>query len=308
MLKYKIIVNPLAGKGNALQAVPAIEQQLKAAGLNYDIVLTERPGHAIELAYQAVKDHYDVIVGGGGDGTANEVINGLMRARQEGMNQVKMGMLAIGRGNDFAYSMRVPIDLKAGCEALVKAEGRMIDIGFFKGGLYPQGRYFGNGVGIGFDAVVGFEAAKLRRLSGMPGYVVGAFKTMFLYFKAPVLEIREGEKTITQPCLMVSTMNGRRLGGTFFMAPQGKSDDGVFDITIVGQLSKFGILMMIPRFMKGTQAGHPAVTIFQASKIEVKAVKGSIPAHADGETICTEGEQLSIELLPRQLMLICQAV
>jgi diacylglycerol kinase (ATP) len=308
MLKYKIIINPSAGKGAALKSVPTIEHRLNALKLNYDIVLTERPGHAVDLAYQAVKDKYDVVVSGGGDGTSNEVINGLMRARQEGSDQVTMGILAIGRGNDFAYSMGVPTGLDEGCESLSKAEGRLIDIGCVKGGLYPQGRYFGNGVGIGFDTVVGFEAAKLRHLSGMLGYVVGTFKTMFLYFNAPELEVSWEGKKIVQPCLMVSIMNGRRMGGTFFMAPQGKADDGVLDLIIVGQLSRMGILMMIPHFMKGTQAGQPGIQTFQTSNICVKALKGSIPAHADGETLCTEGEQLSIELLPRQIKLICRIV
>jgi diacylglycerol kinase (ATP) len=308
MLKYKIIINPNAGKGLALKAVPAIEQYLNSFNLDYDIVLTERPGHAINLAYQAVKDGFDGVVGGGGDGTANEIINGLMKAKNDGLRDVTMGMLAIGRGNDFAYSMGVPVDLKVCCEALVQANGRVIDIGRLVGGLYPEGRYFGNGVGIGFDAVVGFEAAKLRGLSGMPGYVVAAFKTIFLYFKAPLLEIRYNDQTVTQPCLMVSVMNGRRMGGTFFMAPNGVSNDGLFDLIIAGQVSRLGIFKLIPRFMKGTQAGHPAITLARAVKVSVRAVKGSIPAHADGETMCTEGSEMSIELLPRQIKLICQAV
>jgi diacylglycerol kinase (ATP) len=98
------------------------------------------------------------------------------------------------------------------------------------------------------------------------------------------------------------------MGGTFFMAPQGKADDGVLDLTIVGQLSRMGILMMIPRFMKGTQAGQPSIQIYKADKLTVKAIKGSIPAHADGETLCTEGQELTIELLPRQIKLISQTV
>jgi diacylglycerol kinase (ATP) len=120
------------------------------------------------------------------------------------------------------------------------------------------------------------------------------------------LEVSWEGKKINQPCLMVSIMNGRRMGGTFFMAPQGKADDGVLDLIIVGQLSRMGILMMIPRFMKGTQAGRPGIQTYQTDKLVVKALKGSIPAHADGETLCTEGEQLSIELLPRQIQLICR--
>jgi YegS/Rv2252/BmrU family lipid kinase len=304
MVNYRLIINPVAGNGSSLKAVPAIEQYLNSFGLDYDIVLTEKPGHAVQLAYQAVKDGCEVVVGGGGDGTANEIINGLMLAKKDGLGDTAMGMLAIGRGNDFAYSMGVPVDLKAGCEALVKAKGKKIDVGRVEGGLYPDGRYFGNGVGIGFDAVVGFEAAKLSRLSGMPGYVVAAFKTIFLFFKAPLLEINLNGSTITQACLMVSIMNGRRMGGTFFMAPNGISDDGFFDVIIAGQVSRLGIFSLIPRFMKGTQAGHPAITIEKTAKIKVRAIKGSIPAHADGETICTEGSELSIELLPSQIKLI----
>jgi YegS/Rv2252/BmrU family lipid kinase len=245
-------------------------------------------------------------VGGGGDGTANEILNGLMKARQEGFENFKMGMLPVGRGNDFAYSMGIPTDLKTACEALAPAKSRLIDVGLLKGGFFPEGRYFGNGVGIGFDAVVGFEAAKFRRLSGMAGYVAGALKTMFLYFKAPLLEVTFNGKTVTQPCIMVSVMNGIRMGGTFFMAPQGKPADGVFDLTLVGQINQFQILMLLPRFMKGTQAGHPAVRVEKTAELNVKALKGSIPAHADGETMCTAGEQISIKLLPRQIQLICQ--
>ena len=306
MPKYKLIINPKAGKGLALASVPAIEQYLNDLTLDYDIVLTERPGHAIDLAYQAVKEGYEGVVGGGGDGTANEILNGLMKARQEGFEHFKMGMLPVGRGNDFAYSMGTPTDLKIACEILGPGQSKLIDVGLLTGGLYPEGRYFGNGVGIGFDAVVGFEAAKFRRLSGMAGYVAGALKTMFLYFKAPLLEVTFNGKSVTQPCLMVSVMNGIRMGGTFFMAPTGNPADGVFDLTLVGQVNQFQILMLLPRFMKGTQAGHPAVWIEQTADLTVKALKGSIPAHADGETMCTAGEQLSIKLLPRQIQLICQ--
>ena len=179
-----------------------------------------------------------------------------------------------------------------------------MDVGFVSGGLYPQGRYFGNGVGIGFDAVVGFEAAKLKRLHGFLNYLVAALRTMFLYYHAPQVRIELDQETITLPALMVSIMNGRRMGGGFMMAPDSRINDGLLDLCIVGQVSRLGILGLIPKFTKGTQAGHPEVRMRQSRLVKVVAEKGNLPAHADGETLCTEGQSLSLELLPSALEMI----
>ena len=111
----------------------------------------------------------------------------------------------------------------------------MIDIGRVAGGLYPQGRYFGNGVGIGFDAVVGFVAQKKKRLTGFASYIVAALKTIFLYYRAPLVRIEYDGQTLTLPSLMVSVMNGRRMGGGFMMAPQAQPDDGLFDLCIASK-------------------------------------------------------------------------
>lgn len=212
---------------------------LQSHGLDFDVVRTERPWHAAELAEQAALSGYDVVVAVGGDGTANEVLNGLMLAKQAGAEgDVAMGVLSVGRGNDFAFGVGVPRDLAAGCRVLAQGHRRAIDVGRVVGGLYPQGRYFGNGVGIGFDAVIGFEALKMTRLHGFVSYIVAALKTIFLYFQAPLVRIEYDGQTITQPSLMVSIMNGRRLGGGFMMAPQAKLDDGLFDLCIADQVSR----------------------------------------------------------------------
>jgi diacylglycerol kinase (ATP) len=321
MSRYKIIANPVAGRGAGDQAVPRVEHILSGYGLDFDVVRTERPGHAAELAQEAVAAGYDVVVAMGGDGTSNEVLNGLMRARipipvpspHEGEGETAtsgggcaMGMLCVGRGNDFAYGAGVPTDLEAGCRALAQAHRHTIDVGRVVGGLYPQGRYFGNGVGIGFDAVVGFEAVKMTRLHGFPSYIVAALKTIFLYYKAPLVRIEYDGQTITQPALMVSIMNGRRMGGGFMMAPEGRPDDGLFDLCIARQVSRARIFSLIPHFMQGTQASQEPVQTARAQRVIVTAVEGVLPAHADGETLCTEGRRLEMELLPHQIEVIRQ--
>jgi diacylglycerol kinase (ATP) len=269
-----------------------------------NLVRTEYSGHAIKLAQEAVKDGYDVVVAGGGDGTINEVINGLMLAKLKGIGKATLGVISVGRGNDFSFSMGVPTEWKACCERLAHCEKQPIDVGLVTGGDFPQGRYFGNGVGIGFDAVVGFIAVKLKPLRGFSSYILAALETIFLYFKAPVVKIDYDEHTITQPALMVSVMNGRRLGGGFMLAPHGRADDHMFDLNIVRENSKWQNLLLMVKFIQGTQAGHPAVITGQARKVTVTALKGSLPAHADGETLCTDGTQLTIENLSKELDLI----
>ncbi len=304
MTTHRIIVNPTSGRGSGGRSVPLMEELLRGHGLEFDMVHTEEPWHAAELAREAAEDGYACVVAAGGDGTANEVLNGLMQAKAAGAGSAAMGVICVGRGNDFAYSMGIPTDLVAGCQTLADGWRRTIDVARVVGGLYPEGRFFGNGVGIGFDAVVGFEALKMKRLHGFVSYLAAALKTITLFPLGPVVRIEYDDNSVTQRALMVSIMNGTRLGGGFMMAPEGKSDDGLFDLCIAGQVSRLGILALIPRFMAGTQASHRAIATARTARVRVTSVEGPLPAHADGETLCTEGEWLEIELLPSQIELI----
>lgn len=304
MPTYKLIVNPVSGRGHTIKMLPVIESKLKEAGLDYGTVVTERPWHAALLAEQAVYDGFDTVVAVGGDGTSNEVINGLMAAKKNGKNAV-MGVLSVGRGNDFAFGAGVPTDCDNACRALSDYHTRRIDIGWVKGGLVPEGRYFGNGVGIGFDAVVGFESLKVRPLTGFIGYLVAALRTIYLYFDAPEVIVQLDGETLQQNALMVSIMNGKRMGGGFMMAPDGNSEDGYLNICLVDQVTRPEIFRLIPRFMKGTQFGHPAVKAIKTSQISVTGLNGaSLPAHADGETVNLDGKHLEIRILPQELELI----
>ena len=306
MHKYCLIVNPLAGKGSALKAIPEIESLLNGLGLDYDIILTEHPGHAIQLAKDAGSNGYQTVVAVGGDGTANEVINGLMQDVEAGNLSANLAVLPVGRGNDFAFGMGVPQDLEEACKALAEAKTRKIDIGLVKGGDYPDGRYFGNGVGIGFDTIVGFEAAKLPNfISGIPAYLIAAVKTIFLYFRAPLLRVELDNEAIEQTCLLVSLMNGRRMGGSFMFAPESEQDDGLLNLCIVEGISRGEVLKVFPKVMSGTQGEHPAVKMPLSQKVKITALSGSLPVHADGETICEAGSALEVSILKQQLPMIC---
>jgi YegS/Rv2252/BmrU family lipid kinase len=305
MTRHLIIVNPVSGRGAGERSLPRLRELLGGEGLDYELVRTERPMHAVELARAAAAGGVDVVVAAGGDGTANEVINGLLSAQNAGVHSSPaMGVLCVGRGNDFAFGAGIPKDLEEGCRALAVGIRKKIDVGLVRGGLFPDGRYFGNGVGVGFDAVVGFEALKMKRLHGFASYIVAALKTIFLYYRAPLVRIEYDGTSETVPALMVSVMNGRRMGGGFMMAPAGQTADGLFDLCLARQVSRMGILGLIPRFMKGTQGTHPAIKAARARSIRVTALEGVLPAHADGETLCIDGKELSLEILPARLEVI----
>ncbi len=172
MPRYCVIANPTSGRGTGGRMIPVIERLMKDRGLDFDLVRTEKPWHAAELAYQAVVRRYDCVVAAGGDGTINEVVNGLMRARQENLDGTALSVLTVGRGNDFAFSLGLHHELERAVETMAAGRRKSIDIGRLRGGLYPQGRCFINGVGIGFDAVVGFEIGKIgpvQRFCFLPG-------------------------------------------------------------------------------------------------------------------------------------------
>jgi diacylglycerol kinase (ATP) len=174
------------------------------------------------------------------------------------------------------------------------------------GGLAPQGRYFWSCVGVGFDAITTIEVHKLPRWGGFLAFMAAVLKTVFLYNHAPLARIEFDGTVITQRSLLISIMNGRRLGGGFIMAPDSLPDDGLFDLCIAEQMSSFQVIKMIPHFTKGDQATQASIKTGRAARITITAQDGPLPAQTDGEIICVDGTKLEVEVLPHQLEIIWQ--
>jgi YegS/Rv2252/BmrU family lipid kinase len=305
-MRHKIIVNPVAGRGTAEGRIPELEQLLRGQGIEYELECTQRPMHAAELARLAAEQGFQVVVAVGGDGTSNEVLNGLMEVKRGSGGIPAMGILCVGRGNDFAYGAGVPGSLEEGCAVLARGHRQPMDVGRLWGGDFPEGRYFGNGIGVGFDTIVGLEAAKMKWAKGFLGYVIGALKTLSLYYRAPKVRIVFGQDPIEQKSIQISVMNGRRMGGTFFMAPEARNDDGLLDLCIADEMPRLAMLGLILMYMKGTQAGSPHIRTGRGRTAEIQALDGELVVHADGETIGIHARHLRVECLPGAVQMICR--
>ncbi len=290
----KVILNPAAGRGYGARAEPKVRQCLEAEGLSFDLVRTKGPWHAAELAEQAARDGFETVIAAGGDGTANEIINGLMAASRNGPIP-KMGVIPAGSGSDFASGIGLPADLEEACHRIALNLRRTIDIGRVTvEGQEP--RYFGNVVGIGFDGAALIETLKIKRLRGLPLYLLAVLKTVFVSFKAPLATVAYDGEEMVLPAMLVCVANGPREGGGFLIAPDAVPDDGLFDVCIAHEVDRLTTLRLIPHFIKGTHVDRDPVTMVQAKKVRIASSEGLI-AHVDGEVLCTDAAWIECDML-----------
>ncbi len=292
-----LIYNPIAGKGRSLKEQPYVLNTLDALGAEYQLVETTAPGHATELARNAGLMGFPIVVSVGGDGTVNEVINGLMAAHLAGDPVAVLGLLPLGRGNDFSVGAGIPKEIDRAIALLNSGVRRPLDVGLVSGGDYPEGKYFANGIGIGFDTLVGLHAAELKKIGGALSYVIGALKTFIQYPKAPQVCISWEGGQSNQKAHQISVMNGRRMGGLFWMAPNTSIHDGRFDACFSQELKRWPMLTGIVAYIRKTQHRRKDFTMVQSSWFNIEAPEGGLVVHADGETISVNTNSIRVHCI-----------
>ena len=301
MHSFKLIVNPVAGRGAAGRAIPALHKHMAAHGLDYDLVCTEKASDLESMAKQAMADGFETIVAVGGDGTAHGVVNGMLDF-SGGEPVGTMTSIPLGSGSDFAHMLGMPANLDQACARLAGGRTRWQDVGVVTD---SQGiaTYFDNTLGIGFDGVVTFVAMGVKYLTGMALYLPVVLKTVFVEMKPPRVEIEYDDTLLKQTSLMITVCLGQREGGGFIIAPEASTDDGLFDVCVVENMSKLQVLGMIPHMMKGTHVDKEQVTMFRTDKLTVTS-EDDLIAHMDGEILCSEERRLEFHILPRHLKVL----
>jgi len=304
-----IVLNPNAAKGRASSHRAAIESYFSSRDIPIRMVLTTYPMEAIQLARDAVFDGYRTVVAAGGDGTMNEVVDGVIRASRElELTQDEypvVGLIPIGRGNDFAFFAGIPKSVEAACSLIASHTWSRIDYGEVFGGRFPEGRCFVNGVGIGFEPMVNFIASDFKRVSGMLSYILGFVKILFNY-PAPVhVTISADQDTITCDTQQISLCNGRRMGSTFIMGPLAELDDGLLDIVYANRPIRGNeILRYAVRFFSGSQLKTDRFSMVRARDITVTADDDLLVCHTDGEEVSRGCNRIAVRLYPGGLKCI----
>jgi diacylglycerol kinase (ATP) len=273
-----VVVNPAAGKGGARRVWDRVRRALGTAGTkDWEAVLTERPGHARELARAAAIAGYERIVAVGGDGTICEVANGVAHT------ETAVGIIPAGTGNDCARNLGIPARPVAAARLALTGAPRAIDLGEVE---TDRGvTYFVNVAGFGFDAEVAWRVNAMPKLVGgsLP-YVVGVVQTL-RHFRSPTVQLTLGDRTMDDNRLLLAAVaNGPSYGGGMRIAPDANPDDGLFDVCFVGDLSVWEILRLVPKMYSGGHRSHPAVKFFRGGEVRAQS-NVRVRCQADGELV-----------------------
>jgi diacylglycerol kinase (ATP) len=297
-LQAKVIVNPVAGANTTYRKWPQINQFLRHIGLPFDYQYTEGVGHAIELAREAASGGCQLLVAVGGDGTVNEVANGILLSQE--LKNATIGIISTGTGGDFIRSAGIDRDYIKACSSLAGARRRLIDVGvveYQKDGRTCE-RFFINSAGIGFDAAVTETSNRMPKfLGGTIPYVMGLFRSLLGYRnKDVVMQVDDRHRE----CRMMSVVvaNGCYFGGGMRVAPQADIADGLLDVVTVGDMGKMEMLRAFPTIYKGTHIHHPKVKMDRATQVGISSPE-SFLVQADGEFL-GEGP-VSFRLMPSAL-------
>lgn len=304
---YFVVLNPHASRGGARKSRGVIEGELKRAGVEFQIVETERRGHATELAERAVREGWSRLIAIGGDGVVHEVANGLLRA-SNGAPTLPFGIVPLGSGNDFIKMIGMPPRRPADAvRRILGAEPRQVDVGRVTRhdtGGGPEGIwYFTNGVGVGFDAQVATHARGIQRLRGVAIYAWALMKTL-TDLRAPSIQVVvDGKEIANRPLILTTVSNGPCHGGSFWLCPGASIDDGDLDILIADARPLPGVLRLLPFVLFGKHLSQRGVELHRGRKVLVRS-EDKLPIHADGEIVADWVKQLEIEIVPGSLTVL----
>jgi len=291
-MKVLFIVNPTAGKGRTIKIVPeikAIMSELKE--VEYEISYTEKSGHATGIAKNAADQGYDIVFAVGGDGTVNEVMNGLVKTNSA------LGVIPGGSGNDFVRTLGTKGDTAKIIKDAVNGTKKLIDVGFI------NDRYFINISSAGFDAeaVLATEQAKKYFLSGSLAYLAGLISTI-LSGKPNRVKISIGDKEIEESILLIAVANGKYYGGGMMAAPDAVLDDEMFDVCIIRAMSRIRMLSIFPQFMKGKHKKFKEVSFHRSDKVSIESLT-PIAVNVDGEVF--RDTKVTFEIIKKGLFITC---
>lgn len=275
--RWLLLHNPVSNHGRSREAVAATIPILRRVA-DVETYATAAQGDAMRVVSET-GDNYDAVIAMGGDGTVSEVVNGLMRLPPSA--RPRLGVIANGSGNDFAFAAGMPAEAVAAAEHITRAVPRRIDVGAISAEAFET-RYFANSVGMFMVAVIGIRAAEIRRVHGLLMYLIATVQTLAKdYAAAPIRLCVDGQES-QHEVVMLTFGNGPREGGGFLTNPPADIADGVLNYTFSYAIPRLRMLSLLPAIMRGTHGNQPNVRMGTGCSIRLDS-EVAVPIHVDGE-------------------------
>ncbi len=287
MKECLVVVNPNAGIGKANRDWHEILGLLRKNGFDYNAVFTQRPMHAADLIVDHATIGYRKIIVVGGDGTMNEVVNGILTQKTVQSTDITVGMIPVGTGNDWMRTYNIPKGYSQAVEVLKKGRTVVQDAGTvsYFNSRKKETRYFINMAGLGFDALVAQKtnADKIRGRGNPMLYFANLISSLFVYKSCGTNVIIDGN-VIKEKFFSISIGIGQYNGGGMQQAPDAKTDDGLFDITMIKDISKLSVIAGVRRLYDGTIKKHKRVMAVVGKHVIVESDQ-PILLETDGESL-----------------------
>ncbi len=281
-----LIVNPAARHGVTAELVPFVTGLLDGQ-IDYELVLTEGPGHATVLAREA--SAVDTVVAVGGDGTVFEVLNGLMQIPRD--ERPALALLPTGSGNDYRRTLGISTDLATAARQLIGGVRTSRDVGVV------NDEYFANSVAVGLDARVTAKAVELKARTGWSGmmlYMRALFVVLFRQFHShPVLLGIDGSAPVERHLLLIAATNGPTYGGGFKITPNARPDDGLLDICVIDRVTLLGALLRLPFVVVGHHGWMKPVKLERHASVLIES-EVPIEGQIDGEVTLASTYEISV--------------
>jgi YegS/Rv2252/BmrU family lipid kinase len=271
-MKHLFVINPVAGKGKAIKCIPEIQEIFKGREEQYNIEITQYPGHATEIVRSFISREACTVYSVGGDGTLNEVLNGMAESGST------LAVIPGGSGNDFIRSLNCSSD--TGSLLLRTVNGRQEAFDLAK----VNGRYFINIASLGFDGDVVFSTLRFKNLPGVSGslaYILGIFYSIFKRGTSKMRITVDGSVR-EDKMLLTAIANGRYYGGGMIPVPDADLKDGFLDICAVREVSRLKILRLLPKYMKGKHGSLKEVSFYRGRQIRIECDR-EVSLNVDGE-------------------------
>jgi len=285
--EWLIIVNPNAGHEKGKKDWARISALLKKYKIEYVSYFTTRRRHAIELTIEGIGNGYRKILAVGGDGTMNEVVNGVFSQEYCPTEHISLGMITVGTGNDWGRMFGIPTDYEEAVRIISAGQIRLQDTGIvtYYNGIRRESRYFLNIAGLGFDAVV-TRRTNIQKDKGHKGkaiYFLNLLRSL-LFYRHTVTSVAIDGKIIQDDVFTISIGIGRFSGGGMMQTPNAIPDDGLFDITIIKKIRKGDVVMSLKMLYDGTILEHPRISGYVGKEILIDS-DPLIHLEADGESL-----------------------